>query len=398
MRAALNGQPGHRGGGEEREVEMKIDKIREQIKIITAGETPVVAKFDIKDTSVQAELRLSCDWSIAYPVDAIHYPKPVDKSISWLQPDPWIAMRAIVQTIDTVAQLKSLTTPINTIPINSKTKSGPARRAAAREAFEIEHGQSFLAEYRKATSKKHLAKITRKIADLQAQQKALLQAMREHNSAVMLARKSAAAERKEANALALTEGRFWDCDKDALKDYFNPPFARNYLADVSEHWRAALFTEMASTAWKAGKGDWRHKNIGTGRGYLCGIDDNGDEWGHHVDLRRYLERDQYDDYGYVASVEDAMSSLFELPVSKLANCERQGDLLFCRETIPAGVDLTEQPEPWEIRRSHTLTSEGLKRNGRYFRSAAPILVSHTSHAAVSLPAGDYRLYAIADAD
>lgn len=375
----------------------KLAKIREQIKIITAGETPVVAAFDIEDTSVQAELRLSCDWSITYPVDQIHYPKPVDKSISWLQPDPWNTMHGVVTTIEIVAKLAQDHRHLK-IAINERTKAGPTRRAAAREEFEVSNGKAFLAAYRTATSKKHLAKITRKIADLQAQQKALLPAMREHNSAVMLARKSAAAERKEANALALTEGRFWDCDKDALKDYFSPPFARNYLADVSEHWRAALYTEMESTAWKAGKGDWRHKNIGTGRGYLCGIDDNGDEWGHHVDLRGYLERDQYDDYGYVASVEDAMSSLFELPVSKLANCERQGDLLFCRESIPAGVDLTEQPYPWEIRESHTLTSEGLQRNGRYFRSAAPILVSHTSHAAISLPAGDYRLYAIAIAD
>lgn len=369
--------------------------LRNQIAKITASTAPVLCSFRCEDTSVQAELRVRCEWSITYPVDAIHYPKPVDNS--WPQPEPWSNMRGIVATIENVATLANAEMTL-TRPINLKTKTGPARRAADREAFEIEQGKALLAAYRRVTTKRHLAKITRKIADLQARQKDLLPDLRAHNSAVMLARRTAAVERREKNQEALTTGRFWEAGAAALKQYFSPPFEKNYLADVSERWRAALFVECESVSYKTTYGNWGHKLVGTGRGYLCGIDDNGDEWGHHCRIPQHY--DQYGNRQIDGCIEDAMSDLFGICVTRLADCERQGDLLFCRETIPAGVALAEQPEPWEVRETHRIESAGLLRNGRHFRSAAPILVSHTSHAAISLPAGDYRLYAlsIADAD
>jgi len=370
----------------------KLAKLEEKIKEITSKHTYPLATYCVEDSSTNAELRLNCTWAIRHAHDAIHYPKAIDNP--WPLPAPWLQLSCLEQDIQALTHLDHKASL--RLSLNARTKKGDAERQTAELAFRIEQGKDFMRTYRKAVSQSE--KIRKRLTSLNAKISGLLPAMRAYNSAIMLARRTAAADRRAANHEALTSGRFWDADKEALKGYFHPPFEKNYLADVSEKWRAALYTEMESTAWKDWNGNWRHKNTGTGRGYLCGIDDNGDEWGHHVDLRGYLERDQYDDYGYVASVEDAMSSLFELPVSKLANCERQGDLLFCRESIPAGVDLTEQPYPWEIRESHTLTSEGLQRNGRYFRSAAPILVSHTSHAAISLPAGDYRLYAIAIAD
>ena len=68
-------------------------------------------------------------------------------------------------------------------------------------------------------------------------------------------------------------------------------------------------------------------------------------------------------------------------------------------TIPA-VELHAQPEPWDVRESHQVSSPGLYRNGSRFRSDSEISVSHTSHAPVMLPPGEYRLYVlqIADAD
>jgi len=375
----------------------KIDKIREQINGIRKMRSPATGFFVIRDTSTLAELRLECEWNIRLPLDSINYPKPIDNP--WPRPECWQKASAIDITLATLTKITNKS--YLTLTANERTKTGSARRAAAKEAFEIEQGIAFLSAYRKATTPAAIEKLRAKITDLQAQQKALLPAMRAHNSAVTLARRGAAADRRAANQEALTSGRFWDADRDAFKNYFHPPFDRNYLADVSEKWRAALYTEMESTAWKAGKGDWRHKNTGTGRGYLCGIDDNGDEWGHHVDLTDYLIRDYYGDHGYVATVEDAMSALFGVAVKKLADCQRQGDLLFCRETIPTDTELHPQHAPWCVRESHIVScATTFERNGRHFRSITPITVSHTSHAVLTLEPGEYRLYTlqVADAD
>lgn len=272
--------------------------------------------------------------------------------------------------------------------------------------------------------------------------------MRAENSKYLADRKATKAAEREADALALKEGRFWDASKEALKGYFHPPFDKNYLADVSEKWRAALYLECEGAAWKDYNGNWRHKLVGTGRAYLCGIDDNGDEWGH--ECRIDLGVDDYGNVGLDADVEDAMAALFEIPARRLRNCERQGDLLFCRETIPtttravcpycgsrnlrpdrdthdviddaakiasgetvwcgfcgvvyakkiAPPTLTLHDGPWEIRESHRIESEGLERNGRWFRSPNPIHITHTSHQPVTLEPGEYRLYTlqVEDAD
>lgn len=144
----------------------------------------------------------------------------------------------------------------------------------------------------------------------------------------------------------------------------------------------------------------RRRLAGTGRGYLCGIDDNGDEWGHRVnDIS--LSRDEYDIAALDGTVEDAMSILFRINPFLLADCHRQGDLLFCPASIPADVDMTHHEKSWTPRESHVISSPGLKHNGRYFRSDEKITVAHTSHAPVVLDPGEYRLYmsqAAADAD
>jgi len=63
-----------------------------------------------------------------------------------------------------------------------------------------------------------------------------------------------------------------------------------------------------------------------------------------------------------------------------------------RRIVLKPVELRPQPEPWEIRESHTVQSEGLMRNGEYFASPNEITVTHTSHETVTLPAGEYRVY------
>lgn len=372
----------------------KLEKINTRIDAIR-NERGILSTYKISDTSVQAELRLRADWTITYPVDAIHAPKNLrGNHLHPLWQDYW----SIERNIDLLARIASsnIRDALRTIKINAATKSGPERRSEAKINFEIEAGTAFLAAHKAAV--KSLPCIARQISALQADQKKILPELRRANSEYLSERKSAKSAERQADADAIASGRFWDASREALKSYFHPPFDKNYLADVSEKWRAALYVEAKSTGWKNSYGTWSHKLVSTGRAYLCGIDDNGDEWGHRVILQP--AEDQYGNASLTDySVAEAMCNLFDgyLNIGKINACTRQGDLLFCPETIPP-VELHPQPEPWDIRESHAISSPGLYRNGRWFRSDAEITVSHTSHAPVTLPPGEYRLYTLQDAD
>jgi hypothetical protein len=408
---------------------MKLKAIQEKISTITTSRTPVVCTYRVDDESVNAELRLRAEWTILVPVDSINYPK----DLSGENHDLWQQMRDLSWEIRKAAALVDRRVPEgyrpHTITINVRTVSGPARRSEARIAWQIEQGKAFLADYRKATGKANLARVRKQIAALQAQQKALLPKLRESNSLYLRMRTNEREALKARNAEALKTGRFWEADHETLKGYFHPPFDKNYVADVSDKWRACLILECESVSYRAGyNNEWRHKLVGTGTGYLCGIDDNGDEWGHTVhDIPQ--SRDAHDNFALDSTVEDAMSVLFDIPVKALAECVRQGDLLFRAVTIPT-ADRTicrwcrrpeESHDPycqvytpttikapvltpksgWEPRPSHVITSPSLTHNGVYFRAVDPITITHTSHATVTLPAGEYRLYmsrAAIDAD
>ncbi len=385
--------------------EKRAQQIREKIERITADKT-VITNYNTTDNSVQAELRLSASWKITVPVDEIHYPKSLGP-ISTKSEDGtytktpagllWHQMGDLAFSICKTAELKTGNARA-TIPLNARLKNGVERRIEAKNLWMIEIGKQFLADYRTVTGKKHLATIRAQITDLQTQQKALLPKLRESNSIYLADKKTEREEIKIKNAEAIKTDRFWEADKDTLKGYFHPPFDKNYLADVSEKWRATLFLECKSISYKWGDGNWGHKLGGTGRGYLCGIDDNGDEWGHRVE-NLPQSSDNYGNAGLDSTVEEAMSNLFDITQTALANCQRQGDLLFCAEKIGTEIILTPE-EKWTPRESHEITSPSLQRNGRYFRADHEITVSHTSHPTVILPPGEYRLYAlrVADAD
>lgn len=423
-------------------IEKKAQTIADKIKGITANKTQVIANYGVHDESVQAELRLRSSWIIRVPVDEINYPRDLSGNNTVL----WHGMWQITRDICTAADLKRGNASA-TISINERTKTGPARRAEAKAAWLIEAGTAFLEDYRVVTGKRSLAAVRKQITALQAQQKALLPALRESNSLYLSGKKAEKAEQTRKNAAALASGRFWEADKDTLKGYFHPPFDKNYLADVSERWRAALFLECESISYRDYFDNWRHKLGGTGRGFLCGIDDNGDEWGHEV-VGLPQSSDSHGNNGLDNTVEEAMANLFGIRASRLPECTRQGDILFCPVKIPAAdrticddcgapesdhhasvrylaEQVTENylachyegncqeyrprtikapmlapAEKWTPRESHDITSPSLRHNGRYFAADHDITVSHTSHAAVTLPPGEYRLYAleIADAD
>ena len=348
--------------------------INRKIQALCAAYTPVMANYHITDHSIQAEQRLTAQWKITLPIDTINYPK----SLSAEGLETWRELNRVSSEIEAAATL-SFQRLHHRAKINLKMKNSTAKRADSRAQFEIEAGRAFLAAYRKASGKRNLAKVRRQITALQAQQTNLLSQLRRANSDFIRDRR----KKKLAGREAIAAGRFWEADGDLLKKYFTPPFEKNYLADVSERWRAALFLEVERATWYAG-----YNSLDTtGRVYLCGIDDNGDEWGYTIDLLPFrLCR------GYQTTVEHAMAALFDVAPAALANCQRQGDLLLCPAEIPAEVTMTPQLDPWEVRESHQITSPGLERNGQYFRSNEEILVSHTSHTDITLPAGSYRLY------
>jgi len=374
--------------------EKRAHQVAEKINKIVADKSQVLVWYHTRQDAVQAELRLHREWKISVPVDVINYPRDISGQNGHL----WGEMRRLEWEITQVSLVCQREID-HVIRINERTKTGPPRRAEAKNLWLIEEvGKQFITDYRAATSKRNLAAIRKNITDLQAQQKALLPKLRESNSLYLAGKKSGKAARAAANAEALKSGRFWEADESALKNYFHPPFNKNYIADVSEKWRACLILECESVSYRAGyNNEWRHKLSATGEAYLCGIDDNGDEWGHRC--RVDIGHDQYGNGDFEATVEDAMSELFEISAHALSRCERQGDLLFCPEPIPPETELHPQ-ETWTPRESHNIASPSLQRNGRYFRAADDIQITHTSHAAVTLPAGEYRLYPlqVADAD
>ncbi len=364
-------------------------------KIQAARQNPALSiTHSVIDESVQAELRISEKSEIRLVVDALHCPKDLGAG---REIHPLWAEFCRAESEISAAALVYASRAALTEKIPSTTVAGAALRADATAGFALATGQALVAAL---PGKREIARRRAVIATGQARQTAILAEMRRHNAGVLAGFRATKQAERSTDAAALAEGRFWDASKDALKRFFHPPFAKNYLADVSERWRAALYLECVSVSYRRGNGGWGHKLAGTGHAYLCGVDDNGEEWGHQC--RVALVRDEYGDATLDSSVENALAPLFGFrgTASSLQACTRQGDLLFSPEQIPAETVLKAQLEPWEVRESHTIAAPGLERNGRYFRSSAPIAVTHTSHAAVTLPPGSYRLYLlqIADAD
>ena len=416
----------------------KTEKLQQKISAAIAAAKPaVLATYGQADDSTQAELRLTARWTITMAVDTITAPQRLADSEE--SRELWGRYTQLTWKISKSADL-GLEKRTCTEPANTRTKTGAAKRDELTENFYLTAGREFIAALRQATTKRNLAVATKKITSLQAEQKKLLPQLRASNSAVVLSRRQAAADRRAADAAALQSGEFWDASPEAIKGYFHPPFAKNHLADISEKWRAALYMECESVSYKTGYG-WRHKLSATGRCYLCGIDDNGDEWGHRITIG--INHDDHGNGSFDATVEEAMAELFSVSATQLASSTRQGDLLFrpckilkqkkivCANcgrpesahepiTIDMGHRLScygdeygsvfaarvitppemENETEWTVRESHTIKSASLRHNGKYFAADDEITVEHTSHQPVMLPPGEYCLHMlqIADAD
>lgn len=147
----------------------RAKKLNKKIQAITRDRSTVLASYEIDASrSTQAELRLEAGWTIQFPVDSIHAPKRMDRKALW-DGSPWQAFAAAQIEINRICDLASGREYKN-LPINARTKSGPARREEAQALFEIECAQAFLSAYKRATGKKHLAAVRAAVAGLQAKQ------------------------------------------------------------------------------------------------------------------------------------------------------------------------------------------------------------------------------------
>ncbi len=291
----------------------KLTTINAKIKQQVLDQSLLKTYYNVADDSIQPELRLQAYWRVKLPVDIIHYPKNLRGDTNPL----WQQMRDLNYEINTTAKITYIRKHL-TKKINSRTKSGPQLRKAVTQQFRVDCGNQFLSDC--ALAKKNTKKLNAKIADLQAQQKPLLKRLRAANSEYIAERKAEKRQIAHENTQAIASGRFWDADGDALKAYFSPPFEKNYIAAVSKKWRAALVLECESINYKRATGNWGHKLGSTGRGYLCGIDDNGDEWGHVVDMQAHQDYDDFSDRRLGGTVEQAMSELFQVQEDYLDDC------------------------------------------------------------------------------
>jgi|GEM_PF-5415148 len=213
----------------------------------------------------------------------------------------------------------------------------------------------------------------RKIATLQRRQSEIIREIRRLNGAVVVERRRAAKAHREAEKEALAAGRFWECSEQTLKNYFSVPFRKRKLVDVSERHRAALFLDL----------DYEGYGVGlqpSGVAHLCGIDDNGEEWGFRLLVYR----------SYDVTVVDAMMTCWGVRRDIIERATRQGEILIWSENIPDDVRLESADDEHDIAPSHTVRSETLQINGEYFYATTPIIVEHPTHAAIWLQPGSYR--------
>ncbi|HSQ83827.1 MAG TPA: hypothetical protein VLM43_03790, partial [Desulfobacterales bacterium] len=377
------------------------DMIMKNLKTIKGIENRVAKLNEIEnlnvhvgvtDISIQTEQRLEFfSYAIFEGIDQIKFPK----SLSGCEEGRYLHMRCekLRWQIRDLGKIHSYTYR-TTIKSNIRKKGELELRKKRKAEFMLENANLFLAGL--GNPKPRIKQALSQIKLLQAEQKNAIKELRAHNSKYLADVKKINQERKEADKLAMSEGRFWDASEAMIKEYFKPPFSKNNLADVSKKWRAALFLEVESQSAKKQYGDkgWIHRMVATGKGYLCGIDDNGDEWGHEVELYEYLSGNPsqyFSEYAYDmdGTVEYAMSYLFGTRVTE--EDSRQGDLLFQKVEIPEYVEL-EDVESIDVRESHRIRSSGMLAGESFFKCDLPIIVEHSSHKTLILDPGSYRVF------
>ena len=239
------------------------------------------------------------------------------------------------------------------------------RKPAARAAFLQSKVMDCLTVYRRLLGKRE--SIKKKVAKFQQRQAEIIKEVRKVNGELIASRRQVL----QAERDALVAGRFWECREVLLKDFFRVPYDKRKLVAVSEQYRAALFVEVDVND------SYGYKT------YLCGIDDNGEEWGFRLGGHFSYDCGEY-------GIERAMARCWDTTVSVVQRSFRQGEILFFPTPIPRNVPLEAETE-WQVAPNHTASSPDLWHNGEYMGSSAAITVSHPTHPPLTLPPGDYQV-------
>jgi len=236
-----------------------------------------------------------------------------------------------------------------------------------------------------------MAEKDERLEKIQRYEKALnciLRYIRKKNSEYLKACREAKKREREEARKAFNRGEFWRADEDYLKKFFNPPFSKSKLTDVSEKWRACVFVELEY---------WQGEGLRpTTRAYLCGIDDNGQKWGQIV--QKQYDSWDYQGWSYSTSVEEVMSEVFGCIVDK--DCIRQGDVLIRPVDWNTAPDLEwEKKDELRINGSHILFSPDMK--AAYIRGVGEIyyveivigrLEHRGGHQPITLQPGRYIIH------
>jgi hypothetical protein len=358
-------------------------------------EDGVRANFTMYDSSIVKSLRVLCVYRVQLAYNELQIPVATNCAAAIADRNDCIRYAAQVRRAAILFEERSNLE----IDASSRTKSGQEKRAQEYEKFYKRKAKLFLSDLKKALGKRRIAKAKKEIAELQEKQKVLIDRIKEETRKAFAARKEEIKKQKAANEEALKSGRFWEADTGSLKTFFHPPFEKNCLVDVSERWRAALFAECKSSGYKSYNG-WRHKLVGTGRYYLCGIDDNGQEWGNQVQSMQYRDYDEYGDIAISGTVPGIMEILFDLPREyDIDTGYRQGDILFIPSSLEPGYHWNwDTNDSFQVRGSHVISSIGLQKHDHIIFSEHDIFVTHTDHKYLILPAGQYKYFLTVDPD
>ena len=202
---------------------------------------------------------------------------------------------------------------------------------------------------------------------------------------------------RELELRALEEGNYENVSDETLKQfikYYFPEFSRAklYIIDKSSKYRAVLFCTLELGPYVY--------NLVPAEYYLCGEDDNGEEWCHIITtnfISDYYTKEEIDNL-YKRSVKWAESQLLNVPLEYFDYfIDRQGDVFVFRdEEEQADYREQEETDEFEILPNHVLKLEktAVIKYTRYANRLhvdlpVPAVLEHPSHHHVKLQPAKY---------
>lgn len=201
-------------------------------------------------------------------------------------------------------------------------------------------------------------------------------------------RKKEAAISKEKNR-RIEFGEYEGKKDTALRRFFGLNGRRLYLVEASNRWRCTLWAETEVVGGKGMYGGLWSKTIPTGKLFLLGKDDNGQNWEIEANYENFggeYELD-FDDIHRNCSILKMMAFVFDCTEEEVQKSKRQGDILVC----PIGEGTTEEkPTEQTIRGTHTFP--GVQKEENVYILPERTSMKHPSHAPIELEAGTYKIF------